>query len=81
MTAASLIIKIVLVPKKGSYSNSIHIQDVYQIVEDNMGINPITQLAVCQKGGPLAKSYKIGVKNSRIWDELNLDRFMDEQFR
>lgn len=81
MTAASLIIKIELVPEKGSYSNSIHIQDVYQIVEDIMGINPITQLAVCQKGGPLAKSYKIGVKNSRIWDELNLDRFMDEQFR
>ena len=76
---ANLLLSVELVNDRGSFNRSIYIDDVYDIVEKVLKINPATELAVCQRGRDQAKYYIIGVKNEDIWNRLNLSAYIGER--
>ena len=62
-----------------SFTRSLYIEDVYDMCEKVFKINPVTELAVCQKGDREAHYYVFGVKNEEIWNRLQMDRFVGER--
>ena len=77
---ADLIISVELVPGAHGVNRKLSLHDMYEVVEVILKINPAEELVLLQEGRPWAKSYHIGVKNSDIWNRLNLDSFMNEQY-
>ena len=75
----NLILSVEIVSERGTSNKSLYIQDIYDVVEKVMKIDP-KELSVIQKCGPLAKSFNIGVKTEEIWNHRNLDSFIDERY-
>ena len=78
---SDLILNVELVEDRSTATRSLYMDDVYEIVERVLKIDPATQLAVVQKCGPLAKSYNIGVRTREIWNKLKLNSRIDEKVR
>ena len=78
---AELILSVVLVENSAFSSRSLYVEDVYEVIEKVLKIDPALELGVCQRGAKLAKVWFVGVKNEEIWERLELSKYVGETFR
>ena len=60
---------------------SLYMEDMYEIVEKVLKIDPASELGVLQRCGAAAKSWNIPVKNEEIYYRLDLESFIGKRFR
>ena len=76
-----LILSIELVDYTRSHA-SLYIEDIYNVIESLLKLNPSKDVGVIQKGvGHAPKSYKVGIKSREVWADHRLDQFLGEKFQ
>ena len=81
MVDRNLIICVQLVDYARAY-DSLYVEDVYNVVEDILKLDPSNDIGVIQKGmGHAPKSYNISINSEEIWDDHQLSNFLEKKYR
>ena len=81
MVDRNLIICVQLVDYARAY-DSLYVEDVYNVVEDILKLDPSNDIGVIQKGmGHAPKSYNISINSEEIWDTHQLSNFLEKKYR
>ena len=60
--------------------SSLYVEDIHDVIEKVFKIDPVSELGVCQRGRGYGKYWNVGVKNEDIWDKLQMNKHLGEQY-